>query len=296
MIHLTELDLISFLNLVTKQDYDKIATIQTSHPQILTILEALGVITVKGSDDSKDKFTILLTNLGQSITTNIELKNSISQQGSVLQTIASDIQRIKSSLSAISLDVIRSQGLMQDESYGSNHLLEKNTDLREVPTARQEGSKLPNEATGTDLEGLKNYIRETKENLPRETIQAHQRNLKRIKDNYKKISSIMQNKAYEEFGIEAFLLVDALFLFILSFFDQKNQAIMSYTLEKKYTLLKEFPILVDPELVQFLDRFYNDIQNNNPEPLKIGEKTALKIFNLINDIYKPFSSIFSELL
>ena len=105
----------------------------------------------------------------------------------------------------------------------------------------------------------------------------------------------MQGGNFQDFGIESFLLVDALFIFLLKIFNQKDPSILSLSLEKKYILLKNLPLNINFDLVSFLHRINSDTQNNTEDSLKIGEKTAKKIFSLINDIYKPFISLFEVL-
>ena len=115
-----------------------------------------------------------------------------------------------------------------------------------------------------------------------------------IKKSYAKLIEYIQSENYQEFGFQAFILVDSVFILTLQIFNQKDPNSLNQSLEKKYFLLKNLPLRIDGDLILFLDRINNDIQNPTEDALKIGEKTAKKLLGLINDVYKPFISIFED--
>ena len=212
-----------------------------------------------------------------------------------MHSISTDIQRIKSSLSAISLDVIRSQGLVQDNPYGSDFLLEKDQNFKKDSSINQTestSSKVIDPIKSINIDDLRNYISEVREKLSSKELDQFKRSVNKINSIYSNVTSLMQQRDFQEFGIESFLLVDSMLIFLLKIFNQKDLSILSLSLEKKFNLLKNLPLNIELDLILFLDRINSDMQNNIEDPLKIGEKTANKIFNLINDLYKPFISLF----
>lgn len=289
MNNLSDVNLISFLRFVKNSNHDEISSITAKYPELTTILSFLDVITILSSDN---KIDFSLTPLGKSILENFEIMNSLENQDKVLRTISSDIQRIKSSLSAISLDIIRSQGPGQSISSSSDFLLQHDNDLKDIPK-RSSGSKVvPQTITGQNIEELKIYVEDKITNLSLESLNTLKKNLQRIKNNFSKVNSLLHDKKYEEFGLESFILVDGILIFLLKFFDQQDPAVLSKSLEEKSNILKDLPLELDTQLMQFLDRINNDIQTNASDKLNIGEKTASKMFASIHSIYESFITIF----
>lgn len=289
---LTKINLVSLLELIKSEKFDELKQFSDDNPYVLQTLELLDVIVIISSDDV---VKVSLTSLGSSILLHYDLQNSLKQQDSKLTTISTDLQRIKSSLSAISLDVIRSGGLAQENPYDSDFLLKKNEPFQGRKSSR--GSKEANGQTSkisssATLEDFKEYIDEEYQNMPPEEVQRLQKILNRIKKSYTKVMNHFQESEYQDFGLESFILVDSIFIFLLQFLEQKDPEILNKSLEQKYKLLSALPFPVDSDLIQFLDKVNTDILTNAPDPLTIGEKTAKRILNLLNNIYKPFITIF----
>ena len=282
------MNLISLLEYIQNHNLTQIQEFLSKHKGILENLETLGVLTVTSSDNP---LKISLTPLGESILSSNQILSILKLHDTVLHSITSDLQRIKTSLSAISLDVIRNQTIEPNSSVINNSLLKKDTesfsDSKEVSKERLEPS-----ITTSNVEQVKSYILELKQTLPENEINHHRYNLNTINKNYKKIIQLMQQKEFHEFGLESYLLMDAMFIFILNLFDTKNPSVLNLPLEKKYRVLKNFPLQIELELVQFLDQFFTDNQSNTEDALKIGEKTAEKIFKVLTNVYESFSNLF----
>ena len=295
MILLDNLNLIDLLYIIRQNKLSELRSLWDQNSDIFKTLETLKVITIISSDSN---LKIELTPIGSSIQSNDEIVQSMKTQEVKLNTIQLDLQRIKSSLSAISLDVLRSKGIVEENPYPYDFLIPKDQGLNSVSEKKKLVSN-PDEPVSltavTNFEEFKSYVQEKRENLKPSDLQVQKRALKRIKNTYSKIFEYLQFENYQEFGMESFILLDSIFIFLLQFFDQRDPNILTLPLEKKYILVKNLPIKIDQDLILFLDRFNSDILNKTEEPLKIGEKTANKLVGLLNDIYKPFISVFEEL-
>ena len=292
---LSNLNLLSFLDLVSSRKIDEILLIQKQYPSILEILDFLNVISVTSSDSS---LKVELTPLGSAILSNAGILETLKNQDVKLSSITSDLQRIKSALSAISLDAIRTQNLDHDGSYGSDLLSRKEENFQNYskkPVTSSVESKTSKIASVANIEDFKQYAIQKLQETKQEQLEHQRKSLHRIQNSYNRVLNDIQQKTFQEAGLEAFLVLDSIFIFLLQFFGQKDVTILSSSLEKKYELLKELPLNIDPDVILFLDRFNADIQNKTDEPLTVGEKTAKKILSLINDIYKPFISIFEDI-
>lgn len=289
MKYLSDLNLISFLFLIKNEKVSELQAVTSQYPEIIKILKILDVISVLGSDSNND---FALTPLGQSILSNFELKDALSNQDSLLQGISSDIQRIKSSLSAISFDIIRSQGTGQLISPSSDFLFQHNTDVKDIPSKSADSKITSKDISSQNIEELRLYIEDKITNLSPESLNTLKKNLQRIKTTFSKVNNLIHEKKYEEFGLESFILLDGMLIFLLKFFDQQDPAVISLSLEEKRKILKDLPLELDSQLMQFLDRINNDVQTNASEKLKVGEKTATKMFALIHTIYESFVTIF----
>ena len=219
------------------------------------------------------------------------------EQDDKLNSISKDLQRIKSSLSAISFDVIRNQSLDQSNAYDSDLLVPKSLPLKPIPQNSGNQSISINSSNAifaSNFEEFKQYIRSIQENLDSAELQIQKNIIMNIKKSYAKLIDYIQTNNYQEFGFQSFLLIDAIFIFILQIFNQKDPNLLNQSLEKKYNLLKNLPLRIDGDLILFLDRINNDLQNQTSDTLKIGEKTGKKLLGLINDVYKPFITIFED--
>lgn len=287
--YLSDVNLISFLDFVKNNNLNEISGITSIYPQILSILTFLDVVTILGSDIEKK---VSLTPLGESILDNFQLKNSLNNQDNVLHTISSDIQRIKSSLSAISLDIIRSQGTAQSLNSGSDLLLQPDNNIKDIPQ-RAGGSKIvPKSLSNQSIEDFKTFVQEKIGTSGPEFVNTFQKNLQQIKNNFSKVNTLLHTKNYNEFGFESFILLDSILIFVLKFFEQHNPAVLTLSLEEKSKILKDLPLKIDTQLLQFLDKINKDIQTNASDKLKVGEKTATKMFALIHTLYESFITIF----
>ena len=288
----SNLNLLSFLNLISSQKIDDIQVIKNQFPSILEILEVLGLISVNSSNSM---LKVDLTPLGSAILFNEDILNSLKSQDTKIDSITSDLQRIKSALSALSLDVIRTQNINPDDSFGSGLLSNKENKHENLSNSginKQINNKSTIISPVSTTEDFKEYVVEKLQTMDQEQLRLQKKSIIRIKNTYARVLNSIQQNEYHEAGLEAFLVLDSIFIFLLQFFDQKDPSILSSPLEKKYNLLKELPLKIDFDVILFLDRFNIDIQNKTDNPLTIGEKTSKKILSLINDIYKPFISIF----
>ncbi len=270
MKQVTKLNLLSLLNLIKSEQFEEIQSFLDENNYVLQTLELLDVITIISS---KDPLKITLTPLGSSILANETIISSLSQQDSKLNSISADLQRIKSALSAISLDVIRSQGLMDEKSYGSDFLLKKEETFQEhspPKRSRTSGDSPSRKIPSYSLEELKEYVHEVYQNMEEEDVQLHQRILSRVKNSYSKIVNLLQQAEFQDFGLESFLLIDSILIFMLQFFGQKDPDILNSSLEKKYAILSNLPLQADLDLIQFLDKINTDFLTNAADPLTFG--------------------------
>ena len=221
MNFLTSVDLLSFLNLVKQNNLAEIKNILSDYPEILKILELLGVLSIISSDLP---LNIELTPLGSIILSNEDIKSSLQEHDKMLHSISTDIQRIKSSLSTISLDVVRSQGLAQDSTYGSDFLLEKEQNFKRDSSIKQpesNSSNFSNRIKSINIDDLRTYVSEVQENLSPQELNQLNRSINRIKSTYGNTTSFIQQGKFQEFGIESFLVIDSIFIVLLKIFNQK---------------------------------------------------------------------------
>lgn len=289
---MSNLNLIDVLITIQQNKLPELRTIWDQNSDIFRTLEILKVIVIISSDSN---LKIELTPLGLSILSNNNMIESMKLQEDKLNSISADLQRIKSSLAAISLDDIRSGSFAEDNPYRSDFLFPKNQGSNSVSEKENSISDTTSSAktiSSTNFEEFTTYIQERIEDLDPSEVKIQKKSLKKIKGNYAKLFENLQQEQYQEFGLEAFLLLDSIFIFLLLIFGEKNPKILTQSLEKKYNLVKNLPMKIDPDLILFLDRFNSDMLNKNEDSLNIGEKTAKKLIGLINDVYKPFISIF----
>ena len=148
------MNLISLLECIQNNNLTQIRDLLSKQQGILENLETLGVLSVTSSDNP---LKISLTPLGESILSSNQILSILKLHDTVLHSITSDLQRIKTSLSAISLDVIRNQTIEPNSSVINNSLLKKDTesfsDSKEVSKERLEPSITP-----SNDEQVKSYI------------------------------------------------------------------------------------------------------------------------------------------
>lgn len=300
MNYLSDFTFISLLVLIKNKDFAEITKNPFFTLDFLKTLEYLQVISVLGSNP---EINIELTSLGHSILHYEEMKNiskTVTDQYSSLNnkinSLSIDIDRIKTSISAISFDLIKSQGVtiqndLLNSNFGVNKQINFEKNINNPEIDQNQKSKI---VQSLSIEELKKYVSEIKQNL--EPNQNKQQNifLGRIKNNFITIQDLFENKKYQEFSFESFLLIDGILLFILKFFEPENKNYHDLTLESKYDLVRNLPLQLNLELVQFLDRINLDMQKNVLEPIKVGEKTASKIFTQIVAIHRVFIAIFDE--
>ena len=184
------MNLISLLECIQNNNLTQIRVLLSIQQGILENLESLGVLSVTSSDN---QLKISLTPLGESILSYNQILSILKHQDTVLHSITTDLQRIKTSLSAISLDVIRNQPLEPNSSVIDGHLLKKDTesfsDSKEATKERLEPSITP-----SNVEQVKSYILKLKQTLSEKEINHHRYNLNTINKNYKNIIQLMQQK------------------------------------------------------------------------------------------------------
>ena len=237
MKFLTNLNLISVLTIVNQNNTKEIKNLWEINPDVFKILELLGVVKIISSDS---ELKIELTTLGSSILTNDQLFSSLREQDDKLNSISKDLQRIKSSLSAISFDVIRNQSLDQSNAYDSDLLVPKSQPLKPIPQNSGNQSISINSSNAifaSNFEEFKQYIRSIQENLDSAELQIQKNIIMNIKKSYAKLIDYIQTNNYQEFGFQSFLLIDAIFIFILQIFNQKDPNLLNKSLEKKYNQL-----------------------------------------------------------
>ena len=291
MNNLQNYNLISFLGFIKSNDYDKVKEIISNKVQILEVFEFIEIITIITSDNP---LKIELTALGSSLLSKDETKNYWKEQDNILHSITVDLQHIKSSLSAISLDMMRSQEFTQDNSYDSGLLWNKNEVIQDYKN-NQSNKNLDLSKLNSTTDEIKAYIVQLKENLSPEELVHLKKTSNLIIKNYNSVNLLLEQNKFYEFGLESYLLIDAIFFFVLRLFNKNEPNIADFSLKKKFQLLKNFHLLVDNDLIQFLNKFYFDIQIKNEESLKIGKRTAKELLKLINRCYQSFTSLFEEL-
>ena len=289
-------NLITVLNYIKENKITDLINNLQIPSELMGNMELLELIT---SSSSNNKTVLELTELGHFILKmSADYKNNqnysneptierkqildkLNNHDQLLDMVLDDLHKIKRSLGALSLDMIKDKGSMtqnqqldidsiySEKNLGSKSLSKTFPDMNNENVSDNDSTK--EEWDDTDWIDSLTIIRQ---NLDQQTIETQNKIFRKLHDNKKNLLDKMTEKNYIEAIMEAYLLLDLIFSLILSFkadFKLNTQK----KLIEKYFLIDDFPLKIKLDFLHFIEQAFLDIQKPIAEQeIKLGEKVT----------------------